>query len=248
MIDNEILRGDECEAVIAELSAYIDGELSENEVKHIEEHLEKCEKCRRLMSELSSLSEDIGIASVPYPADLHSRIMDSLDDEMKKGREKSRAVRFGKLMKKHGMWLGAGVAAVICLVLVGSPLFRGSLEFAANDAKDMAVEMEDAIMPQIGGIEVASEMGRASDEDGVYYSYTADEPMEKAESIYLSDSLLDGAEELMAEDEMPAAGKTAATDMTGVVEETVTAKNEIGFFEAEYKLLPSFMLPRGELG
>lgn len=246
MIDNEILRNDGCDAILPELSAYIDGELEVEAAKHIELHLEKCEKCRKLLSELSSLSEDIGIASIPYPDDLHSHLMGALNEEMSRVRRNSRAKGFGKAIKKHGRWIGAGVAAMICLVLVGSPVFRGSLEFAMNDSK--SIEMEDAIVLQNGGIEAAYEMSRTNDEENIYY--VADEPGYKAEiSGSLTDNILsDDAEVPFTEGEASASGKSDAIDMTDVVEVTTAFKNESVTIEVAYNLLPVFMLPRDELG
>lgn len=239
MIDNEILRNDGCDAILPELSAYIDGELEVEAAKHIESHLEKCEKCRKLLSELSSLSEDIGIASIPYPDDLHSRLMGALNEEMSRGRRNSRAKGFGKAIKKHGMWMSAGVAAVICLVLVGSPLFRGSLEFAMNDSK--SIEMEDAVMPQNGGIEAAYEMSRTNDEENIYY--VADEPECKAEGIkaFSSTSLSDVVEILDGDG-------ANDMDMTGSISESETMEKDSTCGEAEFSFVPSFMLPRDELG
>lgn len=231
MIDNEILRSGECEAVYPELSAYIDGELDERTVKLVKEHLEKCEKCRKLLSELTCLSDDISEATVSYPEDLHLRLMDALNEEIEKGRKKSKVkvLDFGKAMKKHGMWIGAGVAAVICLALVGSPIFRGSLEIGTNDAKEIAIE--DAVMLQNGSLEMACEMSKT-------VCYKAEE----AEAIkYYSSSLADNVE-------VPTMEVSDDMSATGCVDETETNKESVFFTENGYKLLPSYMLPRGELG
>ncbi len=241
MIDNEILRSDEweCEKVFSELYAYFDGELDEKSASRVKEHLEKCEKCRRLLSELYDLSEDIAASSVPYPDDLHSRLMGALDVEMSKGRKRSKALDFGKAMKKHGMWMGAGIAAAICLVLVGSPLFRGSLEFAKSDSK--SIEMEDAIVLPTGGIEAAYEMSRYSAEEDIYYA--ADEPECMAEGIkaFSNTALSDTAEK-------PDADGADDMDMTGSAAETESEEKNSAFGKDKYSLLPTFMIPRDELG
>ncbi len=239
MIDNGILRSGECECekVFPYLSAYIDGELDEKTVACVEEHLEKCEQCRKLLKALSDLSEDIVAASIPYPDDLHSRLMGALNEEMAKGRKKSRLLDLGKTMKKHGMWIGAGVAAVICLVLVGSPVFRESLEFGMNDAKGIA--MEDVIMPQNGGIEAACEMSRSNDGDVIYYTASGAETL-AGETKTFSVSLSDNVELPMDEtDDM-----TATEDVFEA--ETKEEKNDHS--PKEYSFIPVFMLPRGELG
>ncbi len=232
MIDNEILRSGECEELLPELSAYIDGELDGDAVIGIKEHLEKCEKCRALILELSRLSGDIGAASIPCPDDLHVRIMDSLNEEIGRGRRKNRVLDFGKAMKKHGMWIGAGVAAVICLVLVGSPVFNGSFSFGMDDAKDFAAEGY-ADMSQNGGLDIALEMSKSNTKNEIYYS------AEEAEM-----------ENYSLTDDVEAPGKEDAEDMTAFDGGTETETNERSKAspEKEYKLIPSFMLPRGELG
>ena len=240
MIDNEALRSGECNDILPELSAYIDGELPEEDARRIEAHLEKCEKCRELMSELLSLSEDIAAASVPYPADLHLRIMASLNEEMAKSRKKSKILSLGKSMKKHGKWIGAGVAAVICIALIGSPVFRGDFAFGMDDAKNLAAEA-DAVEPQNGCAEVASEMTKSSATGSSFYAADEAEASEAKVEHHSTYSLADGNEMPQIIEKAP----TEKSDADDMSTEEVTAESEKIF---EYDLVPSFMLPRGELG
>lgn len=240
MIDNEALRREECSDILPELSAYIDGELSEEDARRIESHLEKCEKCRELVTELSSLSEDIAASFVPYPADLHLQIMDSLSEEMAKSRKKSRILSFGKAMKKHGMWIGAGVAAVICIALVGSPVFRGDFAIGMDDAKSFAAEA-DVVEPQNGYVEVASDMSKSSATGSSFYAADEAEAIEIDAEHHSTYSLADGNEIPQIIDKAPTE-KSDADDMSA--EEAATESEKT----TEYKLVPSFMLPRGELG
>ena len=248
MIDNEILRsgGGQCERLLPELSAYIDGELEAEAAKQIESHIEKCEKCRKLLSELSSLPGDIVAASIPYPDDLHSRLMGALNEEMSRGRRKSRAIGFGKAMKKHGMWIGAGVAAVICLVLVGSPVFKGSFSFGMDDAKNFA--MEDAVMLQNGGIEAAMEMSGTNDEDGIFYTADEEEYQAEVATTLTYNSLSDKSEELHLEMQRSCSDVADDMDMTGSVSEPESVEKDMAYEREECSLLPTFMIPRDELG
>ncbi len=245
MMENEAMKRGQCNEMLTELSAYIDGELDASDSHRVELHLEKCEKCRETHRALSLLSQDIGAASVPYPSDLHSHIMASLGEEMEKGRKKNRAASFGNAMKKHGMWIGVGVAAVICLVLVGSPVFRGDLAFGMDAAKSFEAE-EDAMMPQNGGIEVASDMSKSNTAGRVYCS-ADDAELFEAETKYCSSySLADGME-LPAEEEQATVGKTDYAVVPESAAESESETERADSHKIEYDLMPSFMLPRGVL-
>ena len=63
---------------------YIEGELTAAEMREFEAHIAECEECRKELEELRALKEAIKSAEKEMPAELHSRIMASIEAEPKK--------------------------------------------------------------------------------------------------------------------------------------------------------------------
>ena len=63
---------------------YIEGELTAAEMREFEAHIAECEDCRKELEELRALKEAIKSAEKEMPAELHSRIMASIEAEPKK--------------------------------------------------------------------------------------------------------------------------------------------------------------------
>ena len=63
---------------------YIEGELTAAEMREFEAHIAECEECRKEFEELRALKEAIKSAAKEMPAELHSRIMASIEAEPKK--------------------------------------------------------------------------------------------------------------------------------------------------------------------
>ena len=63
---------------------YIEGELTAAEMRELEAHIAECEECRKELEELRALKEAIKSAEKEMPAELHSRIMSSIEAEPKK--------------------------------------------------------------------------------------------------------------------------------------------------------------------
>ncbi len=108
-----------------QISAYIDGELTDDETELVCAHLEECEDCRRYADEISRLSDIISEGEVELPSELHDRIMSGVRAEAMKERRKA-------LVRKIGLYCGAGVAAMLCISLVTSPIFKGAMSKAGD--------------------------------------------------------------------------------------------------------------------
>lgn len=123
MMENDNLRSVECTVLLEALSAYLDGELDAEEAEKIKTHMDNCAECRAVYERLAALSDDIGSVETEAPEDLHQRIMTAVRST---GKVKKKATLQSRL-RRCGLWIGAGVAAMLCLVLIGSPIFNGGM-------------------------------------------------------------------------------------------------------------------------
>jgi len=82
--DEKVVAGLSCSSVLAVLSDYLDGDLSAEERRKVEDHLRGCDACARFGGEFRTtvqalrrhLSEPGGL-----PASLRARLRGALDDE-----------------------------------------------------------------------------------------------------------------------------------------------------------------------
>lgn len=186
MMENDDLRREECEKFLESLSAYLDGELDAAEVGKIKNHIDNCAECRALYERFAALSADIKNIKTEIPADLHSRIMTAVRGAKADGADGKKGASLQTKLRRYGLWLGAGAAAVICLAMIGSPIFRGGfgmdlaknendvalydaeINYAAEehsyyagdlaeDVPEKALEVEDAVMEaQMGAFDTYS--------------------------------------------------------------------------------------------
>jgi len=84
---------------------YIEGELTEAEMREFEAHIAECEECHKEFEELRALKEAIRSAEEEMPEGLHSRIMASIESEPKK-----------KPRRKAAFFRGAAIS-VACVML-----------------------------------------------------------------------------------------------------------------------------------
>lgn len=143
-MERDGIKGAECELVRRELSAYLDGELEDADAERIKNHIDGCDDCREVFEMLSDISEDIRSVKIDIPEDLHLHIMSAVNEEKAKdGGEKAK--KFNSRIRKIALWCGAGAAAIICLTLIGSPIFRGGFELdmakSADDAANFAADI-----------------------------------------------------------------------------------------------------------
>lgn len=112
-----------------QISAYIDGELTDDEAELVCAHLEECEDCRRYADEAQMLSDIISEGEVELPSELHDRIMSGVRAEAMKEKRKA-------LVRKVGLWCGAGVAAMLCISLAASPIFKGAMSAGDDECEN----------------------------------------------------------------------------------------------------------------
>lgn len=99
-----------CDVVREDLSAYIDGMLSEDEAKKVEQHLEACSECREehrfLFGILKSAS---AMPTIPVSEHFHEELHNKLVAEM----NKPKAIK----IRKRPLWqLASGFAAAVAVI------------------------------------------------------------------------------------------------------------------------------------
>ena len=117
------------------ICAYIDGELSESEIKKLEEHIKNCSECSETLARYRGFKAEIEKMKYEVPDDLHERIMNGIKDRIKTGNEVGKKKITPTLSRRIGLWCGAGVAAVLCLSLIASPLFKKAFSLDENSAE-----------------------------------------------------------------------------------------------------------------
>lgn len=117
------------------ICAYIDGELSESEIKKLEEHIKNCSECSETLARYRGFKAEIEKMKYEVPDDLHERIMNGIKDRIKTGNAVGKKKITPTLSRRIGLWCGAGVAAVLCLSLIASPLFKKAFSLDENSAE-----------------------------------------------------------------------------------------------------------------
>ena len=82
MEDERIVAGLHCGEVLADLSDLLDGRLSRERALRIDEHLEGCERCRRLGDEVSAVARTLReLPEEPLPPEVEGRLLAGLGPE-----------------------------------------------------------------------------------------------------------------------------------------------------------------------
>lgn len=127
-----------CAAVGEQLSAYIDGELSEDDAAAVEAHLRDCPDCAKLCSALRTLRVDLAGAQLDPPPELHTRIMACVHRENRLRR-----------LRRITAAASVSVAAMFCFVVIGGAMLRtgtdgASMEAAPNNAPKLMAQGAEA--------------------------------------------------------------------------------------------------------
>lgn len=130
-----------CAAVGEQLSAYLDGELSEAEAEAVEAHLRDCPDCARLCGALRTLRIDLAGAQLDPPPELHTRIMTRV-------RRENRLRRLRRITAAASV----GVAAMFCFVIIGGAMARvgkaDNAELAMGAPNEADRQLADAAAPE----------------------------------------------------------------------------------------------------
>lgn len=112
---------DNCEKIREMLEAYADGELTEQQKAHVEQHVAHCPHCAALLDEYLALNAAIADCAVQAPEGFAERVSQAIGTEPQAPvRTKKNGVRLGKIAP----WIGIGAAALLCVSIASSSLVR----------------------------------------------------------------------------------------------------------------------------
>ena len=147
-----------CEQALEAMSAALDGELSAEERKELDEHLNTCPKCAALMKELSGQSLLLRQLDCDVPTGLDARILSALP-------EQPRPAKKGKII--HWRRWGT-LAACLILALWGGSALTNGLRMGADAALNSmaAPPMMDAAPGDAANGSSSADAGGAEDRGG----------------------------------------------------------------------------------
>jgi len=106
----------DCEKALDLLSAKIDGELSSGEEAELAAHLEHCESCRLLASELESIHAGMQSFAVSPPAGLTESVLGKIKEENYSPKEEKVVLM---PLRKHAWRMWLSMAAAFLLIVAG---------------------------------------------------------------------------------------------------------------------------------
>ena len=146
-----------CEQALEAMSAALDGELSAEERKELDEHLNTCPECAALMDELSGQSLLLRQLDCDVPAGLDARILSALPEQPRPAAKKGKITHWRR-------W--STLAACLILALWGGSALTNSLRMGSTGADAAANSMAaqpDADAP-------SGDTGEAPDDSLMAYS------------------------------------------------------------------------------
>lgn len=169
-----------CEKYAALISAWLDGELNEEETGRLQAHLFTCPGCRAYLADLKAMGRAFpSLEEVEVPEDFTASVMARIRAQTPP--EKKRA--------SHTLWRrwGAWACCLALLVLVGGGVWRAGLVSRSIQnqiaAADMAsISTEEAAGEQRSGTETA----QAAPEDAVPAEESIQEDTARSDSVFES--------------------------------------------------------------
>ena len=107
---------DNCIDFLELISAYIDGEISESDLQHLQAHLSACERCSAMLGLYKEMSAAVAESTLPAPDSLCANVMERVRSE---GNSSESANGSGKKKQKSPIIeFRRYIPAVACLVVV----------------------------------------------------------------------------------------------------------------------------------
>ena len=122
-----------CDEYLQNLSAYLDGEMPQNSIKDIEEHLQECEKCSEELSMLKTIISALNELEEELPDGFETSLHKRLEEAGAKSGVKT---QFGKV--RLFAQIAAGFVIVLCLGFAIRAGLMGMGGKTAAPAADMA--------------------------------------------------------------------------------------------------------------
>ncbi len=130
-----------CEQMTALLSAYVDGELTEQEEMQVQEHLAQCADCRALLEQLQALHTSFSdLEEIPAPEGFAQGVMSRIKAEE---RPKAKVIPLFKRPQVRAM-AAVAACAVLCLGLGRDALLGGMDMNSAQVAYDAPAAAPEA--------------------------------------------------------------------------------------------------------
>jgi anti-sigma factor RsiW len=133
--------------------AYLDGELVPDEAAEIALHLEQCAACAELVTELRGVSSRLLAWNIaPASKQLEDSIIFALQENAARVEQaaayRNYAAKFSwrNLLHSKLAWAGAGVAVLIAISLVTTPLYRKPVEISDSASRIAAARAVDNAM------------------------------------------------------------------------------------------------------
>lgn len=106
----------DCEKVVLDIQAWIDGELKPEGELELQKHLEQCSSCRSLADRMKAVRELVRRIPAPVPsAALDGRVMASF---LSSHASANRAPARVPVRRSHGLWLSRPAMALMAAVIV----------------------------------------------------------------------------------------------------------------------------------
>ncbi len=150
-----------CQDFENKISGYMDGELSQEEMKLFEEHIASCKQCSDLLSELQSVDEMLIGMEPPLPDEAYWSGFDArLKEKVDKVAEKRPWWNFYPLIRRH---LGWALVAVVLVMIAVIPILRETMF-----SHVMEPPSQKTMAPSITQNIEDKEVSETADKDGSY--------------------------------------------------------------------------------
>lgn len=162
-----------CEIIEKLIVAYADGELEGVQKDLVKAHIENCPHCAELYREYLALNDALCACAERAPDDLCDKVMAVIREEKAAPAAKSRGILLGRA----AAWMGACVAAMLCISVATTALVR---HMAGNAGDDIEIESSttdcapEAEGPTAGGLWMPEETD-ASPDDNVTLEQTGED-------------------------------------------------------------------------
>ncbi|HNZ83294.1 MAG TPA: DUF4349 domain-containing protein [Sedimentibacter sp.] len=187
-----------CDEINDRLSLYIDNELSPEEMRQVEEHLQSCEICQKEYEDYKNLISVLnGLPEEEPPEGYCKRLHKKLLENRPQGKAKKQTSKIMSLNRSKWLKYGSIAAALVLVIAVaGINNFGGMGMKAKNESSyDMSTTEAPAapqampMEPQNGAVAEESMGGYEKD-----YDYTRDEASHKADDSIMTTSVIDQKE------------------------------------------------------
>ncbi len=225
-----------CKYFRLQVDEYIEGELTDAEMREFEAHIAECEDCRREVESARRLYTILRSSREPAPDGLHSRIMDAVKAEPKT-KKKALILRRSALTAAC-FFICLSLTIVIAMLPMWNPSNEGGAvlpadpDFAAGETQDDAIEAESKADSTDSPADFTEEEQPEALESVPQSSVAAPTPTVSPsdtieETMVVAESDIPPAEEITSAEENPAPPTETAMPETIRPETEVEAENAV---------------------